>query len=324
MKRPSSHSVLLFLFAGASILTAGEKVGTTSFQFLKLSLDARSAAMGGAAVSTVRTSEALYWNPAGMRRTSGLDISTSYIDYFLDVNIYSGAASLPLGRSSAIGLFAAVVDYGTIEVTDAAHLGFNPDWTYNPGLTGEVIHPTASVFGISFAHSVTDRLTFGISAKYLREDLATAKGSTISFDGGLLYETGWNSLRFGLSIKNFGPEVKFIKESYPVPETFAAGISAYLFSPDDALLMQTSSQSLLVSYDLSHPRDYDQQHHFGAEYALGDFLFLRGGYKVNFDEEGLTYGLGVKYSNFRLDYAYDKFGNTLPGVHRLSIGYALN
>jgi hypothetical protein len=324
MKRLSLQAALLFLLVGISVLSAGEKVGTTSFQFLKLSLDARSAAMGDAAVSTVKTSEALFWNPAGMRRTSGFDISTSYIDYFLDVTLYSGCASLPLGPSSAIGVFAIVVDYGTIEVTDANHLGFNPDWTYNPGLTGEVIHPTASVFGLSFAHSVTDRLTFGLSAKYLREDLAVAKGSTISFDGGLLYETGWNSLRFGLSIKNFGPEVTFIKESYPVPETFAVGISAYLFSPNEALLMQTTSQSLLFSYDLSHPRDYDQQHHVGLEYALGDFLFLRGGYKINFDEEGLTYGFGVKYSNFRLDYAYDKFGDTLPGVHRLSIGYALN
>jgi len=324
MKRLSLLSHLVSLLVGISVLSAGEKVGTTSFQFLKLSLDARSAAMGDAGVSTVKSSEALFWNPAGIRTMSGLDVATSYIDYFLDVNMYSGCASMPLGRSSAIGLFAIVVDYGTIEVTDANHLGFNADWTYNPGLTGDVIHPTASVFGISFANSVTDRLTFGVSAKYLREDLAAAKGSTVSFDGGLLYETGWHSLRFGLSIKNFGPEVTFIKESYPVPETFAVGISAYLFSPDEALLIQTRSQSLLFSYDLSHPRDYDQQHHVGLEYSLGDFLFLRGGYKINFDEEGLTYGFGVKYGNFRLDYAYDRFGDTLPAVHRLSIGYALN
>jgi hypothetical protein len=194
MKRLSKQSITLLLFSAISFLSASEKVGTTSFQFLKLSLDARSAAMGDAAVSTVRTSEALYWNPAGLRRTSGLDLSTSYTDYFLDVNMFSGTASLPLGQSSVVGVFAVVVDYGTIEVTDASHLGFNPDWTYNPGLTGEVIHPTASVFGVSFAYSVTNRLTFGITAKYLREDLAIAKGSTISFDGGLLYETGWNSL----------------------------------------------------------------------------------------------------------------------------------
>lgn len=324
MKRLQRIVPFLLLLSGSTVVSAGEKVGTTSFQFLKLSLDARSAAMGNAAVSIARTSEALFWNPAGLRRTSGFDIATSYADYFLDVNIFSGCASLPLGRSSAIGVFAIAVDYGTIEVTDASHLAFNADWTYNPGLTGEEIHPTASVFGISFAHSVTDRLTFGVSAKYLREDLVAAKGSAISFDGGLIYESGWNSLSFGLSIKNFGPEVKFIKESYPVPETFQVGISAYVFSPNDALLLQTSSQSLLFSYDLSHPRDYDQQHHFGLEYAVSDFVFLRGGYKVNFDEEGLTYGIGMKYNNFRLDYAYDRFGTILSAVHRLSIGFALN
>lgn len=324
MRHLSRQLLLLTLLCALSVASASEKVGTTSFQFLKLSLDARSAAMGDAAVSIVRTSEAIFWNPAGLRRTTGLDVSTSYADYFLDVNLYSGCASMPLGRSGTIGVFAMAVDYGKIEVTDASHLGFNPDWTYNPGLTGDVIHPTATVFGISYAHSVTDRLTFGISAKYLREDLVTAKGAAISFDGGLIYESGWNSLSFGLSIKNFGPEVKFIKESYPVPETFAVGISAFLFSPTDALLMKTSSQSLLFSYDLSHPRDYDQQHHFGLEYSLSEILFVRGGYKLNFDEEGLTYGVGVKYNNIRLDYAYDRFGGALPGVHRLSIGFALN
>ncbi|MGB2867432.1 MAG: PorV/PorQ family protein [Bacteroidota bacterium] len=324
MKRTSRQSLFTLLLFGLSVLSGGEKVGTTSFQFLKLSLDARSAALGDAAVSIGNTSEALYWNPAGIRRTTGFDVSTSYLNYFLDVGIFSGAAALPVGEASSIGLFAVVVDYGTIEVTDASHLTFNPDWTYNPGLTGEIMHPTATVFGISYALSVTERLSFGLTAKYLREDLAIAKTSAVSFDGGLIYKTGWNSLNFGLSIRNFGPEVTFIKESYPVPETFAVGISAYLFAPGAAVFTETNSQSLLFSYDLSHPRDYDQQHHIGLEYGLMDVLFIRGGYKINFDEEGLTYGFGAHYGNVRFDYAYDKFGSILPGVHRFSLGCTLN
>lgn len=324
MKRISIQLLLMSLLSGLSILSAGEKVGTTSFQFLKLSLDARSAAMGDAAVSVVNSSEALFWNPAGLRRTTGLDVSTSYVNYFLDVDMFSGTASLPIGDSYTVGLFAAVVDYGKIEVTDAAHLSFDENWNYNPGLTGETIHPTASVFGVSLASSVTDKLSFGVSAKYFREDLIIAKSSAIAFDGGLLYQTGWRSISFAASIKNFGPEVTFIKESYPIPETFAVGISAYIFAPNDALLFETGSQSLLFSYDLSHPRDYAQQHHVGLEWGVMDYIFIRGGYKINFDEEGLTYGVGLRYSNLRLDYAYDKFGTILPSVHRFSIGYALN
>jgi hypothetical protein len=315
---------LSLLTAGVSVLIAGEKVGTTSFQFLKLSLDARSAAMGDAAVSSVNSSEALFWNPAGLRRTTGLDISTSYVNYFLDVKLFSGTASLPIGGSYTMGVFAAVVDYGKVEVTDAAHLNFDANWNYNPGFTGEVIHPTASVVGVSLASSVTDKLSFGVSAKYFREDLAIAQASAVAFDGGLLYQTGWRSVCFAASIKNFGPEVTYVKESYPIPETFAVGISAFVFAPADALLFQTGSQSLLVSYDLSHPRDYDQQHHIGVEWNFMEYIYLRGGYKINFDEEGLTYGVGLKYSTLRMDYAYDKFGNILPSVHRFTIGYALN
>jgi hypothetical protein len=325
MKRISIQLVFLSLFSvGLSNLTAGEKVGTTSFQFLKLSLDARSAAMGDAAVSSVTTSEALFLNPAASRRMTGMDVSVSYVNYFLDVKLFSGTASIPLGDSYTAGVFAAVVNYGKIEVTDAAHLNFDANWNYNPGLTGEVINPTASVFGVSLASSVTDKLSFGISAKYFREDLAIAQTSAFAFDGGLLYQTGWKSVCFAASIKNFGPEVTFIKEAYPIPETFAVGISAFIFSPNDALLFHTASHSLLLSYDLSHPRDYDQQHHIGMEWNFMEYLFLRGGYKINFDEEGLTYGAGVKYGNLRLDYAYDKFGDILPSVHRFTLGFALN
>jgi hypothetical protein len=324
MKRISILIVLFLLFSGPSPLRAGEKVGTTSFQFLKLSFDARSAAMGDAAVSVVNSSEALFWNPAGLRRTTALDVSTSYMKYFLDVKLFSGSVSLPAGDNYTVGIFAAVVNYGKIDVTDAAHLNFDANWNYNPGLTGEVITPTASVVGVSLASSVSDKLSFGLSVKYFRENLAIATASAIAFDGGLLYQTGWKSISFAAAIKNFGPEVTFLKESYPIPETFAVGISAYLFSPHDALLLQTGAQSLLFSYDLSHPRDYDQQHHIGLEWGVMDYLFIRGGYKINFDEEGLTYGAGVRLSNFRFDYAYDKFGDILPSVHRFSIGCALN
>jgi hypothetical protein len=244
------------------------------------------------------------------------------VDYFLDVNIFSCAVSIPVGKSAVAGLFAIVADYGTIEVTDASHLFFNSDWSYNPGLTGETIRPGAMVVGISYALSVSEKLAFGLSAKYLREDFSVAKTSAISFDGGLLYDTGWRSLQFGAAIKNFGPEVTFIKESFPVPETFAVGISAYLFSPDEAMLMQIGSQRLLFSYDLSHPRDYGQQHHIGLEYSILEQLFVRGGYKLGFDEEGFTCGVGLKHQNFRFDYAYDQFGTILPSVHRVSLGFA--
>lgn len=325
MKRIFNLIIIFNLIMGVSSFYAAEKVGTTSFQFLKMAPDARSAAMGNAYVSAINTSEAVFWNPAALRNTSVFDVSISYVDYFLDVNFSSLSLSFPLMNSNTIGILAMMVDYGDMEVTDVLHQGWNADYTrFNPGLTGEVLNPGAKVFGLSFARSVTDRFNFGITVKYVIEDLVREKGTALCFDGGLTYRTGWRSVTLGTSVRNFGPEVKFINESYPLPETFAFGISGYLFSPTNALFMQTGSQSFLISYDLSHPRDYDQQHNFGLEYTFLDFLFIRGGYKFNYDEEGITFGIGVKVSQFRLDYAYDPFGEILQSVHRFTFGYAMN
>ena len=60
------------------------------------------------------------------------------------------------------------------------------------------------------------------------------------------------------------------------------------------------------------------------EYAFRDLLYLRAGYKLNFDEEGLTYGFGLAYSGIRIDYSYSDFGEFLNAVHRFSVGFGLN
>jgi hypothetical protein len=80
---------------------------------------------------------------------------------------------------------------------------------------------------------------------------------------------------------------------------------------------------LMLAIDAVHPRDYTERVHVGLEYVYMDMFSLRGGYKFNYDEEGLTAGLGVHY-NFsgvigRLDYAYGDFG-AFDAVHRFSFG----
>ena len=325
MKSGITIFLICTVFLAFSQLIAAEKVGTTSFQFLKVAPDARSAAMGNAFTSVVNTADAVFWNPAALKQITGPDIAVSYIDYFLDVSLSSVALGFAIADRHRIGLQAIMVNYGEIEVTDLAFQGWNDDYTrFNPGLTGEVINPSAKLFGLSYAVTLTDKFSFGVTGKYIYEDLVRAKTSSFCFDGGLIYDTGWKSVIMAATIKNFGPEVTFINEAYPIPETFTFGISGYLINDKESVIAESGWQSLLVSYDLSHPRDYAQQHNLGLEYGFKNFIFLRGGYKFNYDEEGLTLGLGLNINDFRLDYAYDPFGDILESVHRFSVGYTLN
>jgi len=327
MKLKQYFVMLFVLLSNSGIFpqsTGIDKVGTTSFQFLKVMTDARSTAMGEAFVSVVNTADAVFWNPAGLTKIQGFDLSSSYVKWFFDVSQISLAAAYNWEGIGHFGFQAMINDLGDIQVTRVDHLVKDANGNYIPGLTGESVSPGFKVFGISFSKELTDKFSFGITAKYATEDLVAKKASALIFDGGLLYKTGFHTVEIAAVLRHFGPEVKFFDRSYPLPQTFTIGISADLFSSGDALFTQIADQRLLLSYNLSQPRDYGQQHHVGIEYSYLNIFFLRAGYKINFDEEGLTLGAGINYKNYRIDYSYNNYGEFLGNVHRFTIGLSIN
>lgn len=305
-------------------LSWGQKVGTTSFQFLKVIPDARSTAMGEAYVAADASSEVLFWNPGAAVSVSKLDVSISHVNWFMDTQLYAFSAAFSFPAFGTVGVLGMYNDYGAIDVTRVDFLDFNPDGTFNPGLTGETMLPKSMLIGFSYARSLTNKFSFGLTAKWAHEDLYLEKASTFLFDGGILYDTGFKSVRIGAVIRHFGPEVKFVNETYPLPQTFEVGASAKLLSPGEALFSEVKNHELLFVYSIVHPRDYAQQQTMGLEYSWNNLFFIRGGYKFNFDEETLTTGLGFRIANARLDYSYIPMGNFLEPVHRFSFGYGLN
>ncbi len=304
----------------SSQLFAFEKVGVTSFQFLKVMPDARSTAMGEAYSSIAKGSDGMYWNPAAMMRSSGISANLSRVDYIFDTGHFGASVSYTL-RGFAFGLTFMNVDYGDIEVTDVAHLGYLPDGSYNPGLTGEVIQPGAMLAGLGMAQRLTNKFSYGLSMKYVREDMVVADLSLLMWDMGILYETGFKSIALAATMRNFGPQVEYFDYSYPLPQTMNIGISTHLVGKDDPLLMDSGNHRLLVAFDLVQPRDYDQQYNAGLEYVFMDLVALRCGYKMNYDTEGLTFGAGLNLKGFSIDYSYNTYGEFLSDVHRFSFSF---
>ncbi len=312
--------MILLVFTGSNYPFG--KVGTTSFQFLKVLPGARANALSGAFSTVVDNSEAVFWNPAGLARIGFFDVSAGYIDWFLDVKHFSFSAGYNLGDFGVLGFQGIVTDIGDIEVTTVERLGF-VNGIYNPGLTGEVIRPSSLVLGISYAKNLTDKFAFGITAKFVRENLVFENASALVFDGGLTFNSGYKSIVIGASVRHFGQEVKFIDKSYPLPQTFNIGISSYLISPNDPLITSFENQSVLLSFDLVQPRDYEQMQSVGLEYGYNDMIYLRGGYSFNSDQEKFSAGIGVKYENVRVDYSFNDYGDYLDSVHRMTIGFEI-
>lgn len=315
--------LLILLLLSSGVILGFEKTGTTSFQFLKVMTTARAYAMAGAYTTVANKSDAVFWNPAGLTTVETFSASAGYTDWFMDVAHYSFSAAYSYNNVGTFAVFGMFSDIGSIEETTVSGLGF-VNGKYVPGLTGRTFSPSSMVFGISYARDLNDRFTFGINLKYAREDLVYQSAGVLIFDGGLTYKTGFKSIVIGAALNNFGPEVKFVDRGYPLPQTLSLGISSKIIGGDDPLLTDIGANSLILAYDMLQPRDYGQQHVIGMEYSFEEMFFLRSGYKFNGDQEGLSFGAGIEFKGYSVDYAYSDFGEYLDTVHRISIGINVN
>jgi len=311
--------IVLLLLTLALNAFGFEKVGVTSFQFLKISPDPRVASMGGSYAAISRGTASLYGNPAALVYQKGFGTFISQTDYMFDTQHPSVAASWGFG-SFAVGVYGMSIDYGSIAVTDIANLGY-VDGVFNPGLTGESLTLGATDMGIGFSQQLTDKFSYGLISKYVIEDFSIASEEVVAWDLGVLYNSGFRSIILAATVRNFGPQVKYEEQSYPLPQTMNIGLSSHIMGADDPLWVKNPMHDLLVTVDMVQPRDYAQQYNLGAEYSFKDLVFARAGYRINYDREGFNFGLGFKLKGVALNYGYSDYGENLSGVHRFSIGF---
>jgi hypothetical protein len=321
-----------------------QKSGTTAMQFLKVMPTARATAMGDAYVAMSSGVDAVYWNPAGLVTIGSQELSSTYTLWLFNTKQTALSYGMNLGPLGSIGAQFQMTDIGDIEETRVDLLGFDASGNYTNGLTGNVFSPKSYLIGLSYAKQLTDRFATGISVKYAREALwdgqiaspvknpgdapefYTPAGNVVLFDFGMFYNTGFHSVRLGASVQNFGGQVRYAQENYPAPLQFRLGIAGDLVG-GDAVFARSENTRVTLAFDILQPNDYDQQMHLGFEAAFMEMLYLRAGYKYNYDNEKFTFGAGVKTdvsgALLAFDYSYGSMGAYLGNVHRISVGVQL-
>jgi hypothetical protein len=311
-------------------------------QFLKVMPSARATALGEAYSVWATGAEAIFWNPAGLATVDKMEFSTTYIDWLFDAKQGALSYALAIQGFGAVGVQFQYVDFGEFEeTTNERPYISNPD---NPGLTGRTFSPFSYLVGITYARYLTDKFSVGIGMKYAHESLFDGQSVTaqvrqgvfeevgtsangLLFDFGIRYNTGYRSIHIGSSVQNFGGDVKYAKESNPVPLLFRFGIGADVMGPNGLLYAGRENNRVSVAFDIFHPNDYAQQMHVGVEYEFAGSFALRGGYKFNYDYDGLTLGGGLKHSlegvRLAVDYSYGAMGTYLGNVQRISLGIIL-
>jgi hypothetical protein len=323
------------LFPSASY---SQKVGSTSMQFLKVMPVARATAMGDAYSVLASGADAVFWNPAGVAHTEGDEISLTYVKWFLDTKQGALSYATTIPSFGSIGLQLQYVDFG--EIPEASWTSPYKDDLNYPGLTGRTFKPFSYLVGVTYANQLTDKFTTGLSVKYAHESLYdgeahvavtstldTVKVNTwangLMFDFGLQYNTGYRSIRIAASVQNFGANVVYAQEGNSIPLALRVGIAADIIG-ENGLVMPSDGNRLTTAFDLFQPNDYEQQAHVGMEYEFQHTLSLRAGYKINYDTDGFTAGIGFQHTSgptkFVVDYSYGKMNTLLGDVHRISLG----
>ncbi len=303
------------------------RAGQSGWQFLKINSDARQSAMGGIiTVSDAKSGNAgfIFSNPALLTYVENMDIALSKFNWIADIGCQSFAIAKKFGNIGVFGLSVVSVNYGDMAETINSPI-VGEDRT-EAVITGDMFTAGDIAGGLSYARNVTDRLSIGGNVRWIRQEIAELSVDNWSLDFGTLYYTGFRSLRFAILARNFGPDTHLLgwseefqaeAEDIRMPIDFRFGMAMDFFESTD------SPHFMTLSVEGAHPNDDREKIHIGVNYALYNVLSLRAGYRMNYDEEGLTLGGGLNYSlgniGGRLDYAFIDFGE-LKQVHMFSIG----
>ena len=311
--------------------------GTTAAEFLTIPVGARQTAMGGAVTAVVDDGASIYWNPAGLASLETTSLTAEQADWLAGINFNYFSVVMP----TDMGVFGFAVSGMRTEEMDVTTVEMQNG-------TGETFTASSYAYHLSYGRSLTDRFSFGASAKVISEKIWNSGATGVGFDVGTMFVTPFSGIRLGAAITNFGSKMRmggdellivvdidpnaqgnnesnraFLKtDSYDLPLTMRIGLSGEVFQSNDG--------RLTVAVDALNPNNSEQFVNVGAELALlGELVQIRGGYSELFLENALrsfTLGAGLRYGfgnlNFGFDYAYEE-QEFFSGVNRFSLAINL-
>jgi hypothetical protein len=306
------------------------RLAQTGMKFLSVSLDARAAALADAITAQEHASSvAMFYNPAALGRVSStVDASVGQVQWIGEIDYNYATASYRPGEGLGVFGFSVVgVDYGTFNETIAFD---NEDGYMDIG----TYSPSGMAIGVGYGRAVSDRFSVGGHLRYVQQSLGNTVFGTTEGDGysrreytkgvgaadfGVIYQTGFRSLTFAMSVRNLAPEVTYEEENFELPLTFRVGLAMDMI---DLTNLDPNMHSFLISVDAERPRDYSEQIKVGGEYLIFNTLALRAGYIVPTDEQGINAGVGVQQDvmgvDFRASYAFGQW-NRFENVNRISV-----
>jgi len=281
------------------LIPAVQAEPTGSFPILKMSPDARSAALGETGVAGATGAVTAFHNPALTAFQPQAQASFTYADWLLDLNVLSGALLFNYKRM-AIGL-----SFNVFNVPDLERRILPAD---NP-IDNFDAHDM--VTGLSLGYRLTDRLAVGVTGKFLFQQIYNYEAMGGAVDAGAAYRFDFNHLIVAVALRNFGQMQELDNERSDLPAQALAGASAQIIGNGEFGLNGLADVRMYL--------DDDTRLHGGLEGFWKENLFLRVGYQTGSELRTFSGGLGLHWKNYAFDYAYQPIAEDFEATHRFTL-----
>jgi len=337
-------SVLIASLFGLCITDAhaqgDDRSGTAAMEELLVPITPRTVALGSAltsGMSTMSGVEALQSNPAALMVNNSTNAMFSRTEYLADIGINYFGVAQRFGNNN-IALTITSWDYGDIPRQTAASPEVDPSLTWDASVL---------VLGATLARQFTDRISAGVTFKGLSRRIDNVNSNGIAFDAGMTYVVGESGLRFGVSLKNFGPQMEFNGDGLdsPIPQNGPDGSGSIAGNIDDlgaelpSLLNFGAAYTRQFAGDLTatvlgnfRSNSYDLDNYAaGLELGYQNLFFVRGGIDINGDPDvtawevwniGAGFNLDMVGNGLAVDYTY-RPSDVFSGVNMFAVSFTL-
>lgn len=313
-----------------SVLYSFSQNGVEVYQFMNFTTSARQAALGGNIHSAWDSDPNLaLWNPGLMNEKMIHHAGINYSQLFQGTSFGTLSYVLGLDEQNYLGVHARYLDYGKLTGTDTSG-----------NLTGDFRVQDAA-FTLGYAHNINDFFTVGVNVSYVSSRIENYRSSAILADLGVVFHDIDYDTNVSLVVRNLGSQIEpFESREEKMPFQVNLGFSRKL---EEFPIEISAALNNLQQWDISEPVNQQNQQpvKFGRKLidhlSVGAELFpergfnLRVGYNFKRGNElrtegarsfaGLTFGLGLRISSLRFEFAHSRFHNA---GHMTSFGLRIN
>lgn len=274
------------------------------YSFLRLPVSAHVAALGGDNITlTDDDPTVIFHNPALINGVSDKSINLNFMTYMEGAKTASASFVKALKERATWGVSAQYMDYGSIKETTVDNIQTGTFSAKDIALSG------------SFAYMLGNRISGGISARFISSSIGSYSSAAVSFDLGLNYiheEKGWS---VSAVAKNLGGQIKAYDDDFErIPIDLLLGVSKrFINSP----LRLHATLNRLNNWD----EGFNKHLAIGGDLLFGETIWVGVGYNFRRSSEmklsdgesesnhgaGFSIGGGLQLERFKLQVAYAKY-----------------